>query len=134
MTKFHTYGRRPLHDFPNPDIVHEKLKNGEVAHVQDEDTGYVYILTNRLYNWTMIDESMIVHEIGVRKHMEKVYEVEFMEYTNTMNSTVSSGDGIDAKYLKVGKEPFLVKESELGKYVEYGKGFRIVRFVGNMEV
>ena len=67
--------------------------------------------------------------------MEKVYEVEFMQYTNCMNDTVSDeekelGKG---KYLRVGREPFLVKESDLPKYQKYGCGFRIVKFVGNME-
>lgn len=36
------------------------------------------------------------------------------------------------KYLDVGKEPFLIRESELEKYREYGNGFRTVKFVGNI--
>lgn len=67
--------------------------------------------------------------------MEKVYEVEFMEYTNSMRDTVSDGAELGKiKYIHVGKEPFLIKESEFDKYMKFGKGFRIVRFVGNMEI
>jgi hypothetical protein len=67
--------------------------------------------------------------------MEKVYEVEFMNYTNCLNDTVSNGEtGIGkTKYIKVGREPFLIKESDFDKYQKYGDGFRIVKFVGNIE-
>ena len=67
--------------------------------------------------------------------MEKIYTVEIMEYTNSMRDTVSDGAELGkTKYISVGKEPFLVKESEFDKYMKFGKGFRIVKFVGNMEV
>ena len=67
--------------------------------------------------------------------MEKIYEIEFMEYTNCTRDTVSNGAEIGkTKYIDVGKEPFLIKESEFDKYMKFGKGFRIVKFVGNMEV
>lgn len=68
--------------------------------------------------------------------MEKVYEVEFMKYTNCMNDTVSDGNTEigKTKYINVGKEPFLIKESDFDKYMKYGGGFRIVRFVGNIEL
>lgn len=68
--------------------------------------------------------------------MEKVYEVEFMEYTNYLRDTVCNRDKEigDMKYITVGREPFLVRESELEKYMAYGNGFRIVRFVGNIVV
>lgn len=62
--------------------------------------------------------------------MEKIYEVEFMQYTNCMKDTVWNEKS--NKYLNVGKEPFLIKESEFDKYKEYGNGFRIVKFVGNI--
>ena len=66
--------------------------------------------------------------------MEKVYEVEFMEYTNYSKEAVSDGGDIgNTKYIYVNKEPFLIKESEFDKYMKFGKGFRIVKFVGNME-
>lgn len=66
--------------------------------------------------------------------MEKVYEVEFMEYTNYMRDTVYNRDKEigDMKYITVGKEPFLVKESELDKYSVYGGGYRSIKFVGNI--
>lgn len=67
--------------------------------------------------------------------MEKVYEVEFMQYTNCMNDTVCDNNEElgKRKYLIVGKEPFLIKESDFPKYQKFGGGFRIVRFVGNIE-
>ncbi len=66
--------------------------------------------------------------------MEKVYEVEFMAYTNSCRDTVSNhaGEIGDTSYIKVGHEPFLVRESELEKYRAWGNGFRIIRFVGNI--
>ena len=66
--------------------------------------------------------------------MEKVYEVEFMSYTNVMRDTVCDEETElgKEKYLNVGKEPFLIKESEFNKYMKYGNGFRVVRFVGNI--
>lgn len=66
--------------------------------------------------------------------MEKVYEVEFMEYTNCMRDTVCNRykEIGDIKYITVGKEPFLVKESELDKYSAYGGGYRSIKFVGNI--
>lgn len=68
--------------------------------------------------------------------MEKVYEVEFMQYTNCMKDTVSDNNKEigKTKYINVGKEPFLIKESDFDKYMKYGGGFRIVRFVGNIEI
>lgn len=68
--------------------------------------------------------------------MEKVYEVEFMQYTDTLKDRVNhaSENPVTTSYIDVGKEPFLVKESELDKYRRYGGGFRSVKFVGNMIV
>ena len=68
--------------------------------------------------------------------MEKVYAVEFMEYTNYMKDTVSNmyKEIGDMRYITVGKEPFLVRESELDKYMAWGGGFRIIRFVGNIVI
>lgn len=64
----------------------------------------------------------------------KVYNVEFMSYTNCMHDTVSKkpGDIHNNEYLNVGREGFLVREDELEKYRQYGGGFRSVTFVGNM--
>ena len=67
--------------------------------------------------------------------MEKVYEVEFMNYTNCMRDTVSNmaNETKNTKYIEIGKEPFLIKESDFDKYMKYGGGFRVVKFVGNIE-
>ena len=72
---------------------------------------------------------------------EKVYEVEFMTYTNCLKDTVSDWDGdtvhLDIgkiKYLAVGPGPFLVKESDLPKYQKFGQVYKEIRFVGYMEV
>lgn len=44
--------------------------------------------------------------------MKKVYEVEFMQYTNCLRDTVSDGGEIGkTKYIHVGNEPFLIKEA-----------------------
>lgn len=68
--------------------------------------------------------------------LEKVYAVEFMEYTNCMRDTVSDGnkDLGQARYINIGKEPFLIRESELDKYRIYGGGFRSIEFVGNIVI
>ena len=78
----------------------------------------------------MTSKNRVLREVN----MEKIYEVEFMEYTNSMRNTVSDGAELGkTAYVHVGKEPFLIKESEFDKYIRFGKGFRIVKFVGNME-
>ena len=69
---------------------------------------------------------------------EKVYAIEFMDYTNCMKDTVSDWDGDPSKlgettYLKVGPAPFLARESDILKYQKFGGGFRSLNFVGMME-
>lgn len=70
---------------------------------------------------------------------EKVYHAEFMEYTNITRKTVAKytsnpKTGVpDAKYLDVGPD-FLVKESDIEKYREYGKGYKSLIFAGYIEV
>ena len=68
--------------------------------------------------------------------MEKIYKVDFMKYTNVFKDTVSNQakEIEDKKYLKVGKEPFLVIESELDNYRAWGGGFRYIELVGNIEL
>lgn len=68
--------------------------------------------------------------------MEKVYKVEFMEYTNGIRDTVCNREKEigDRKYITVGCEPFLVRESELDKYSAWGGGFRYIEFVGNLDI
>ena len=66
--------------------------------------------------------------------MEKVYKVEFMQYTNCLKDTVSDGneDIGERKYLKIGINPIIIRESDLPKYMKYGNGFRSVEFIGNL--
>lgn len=68
--------------------------------------------------------------------LEKVYAVEFMTYTNAMKTSVSnkSEDIADRKYIEIGSEPLLIKESELDLYKEYGDGYRSIKFVGNLKL
>ena len=68
---------------------------------------------------------------------EKVYHVEFMEYTNITRNTVAKygPDKIkDAEYLDVGPGPFLVKESDIDKYKDFGGGYKSLIFAGFIEV
>lgn len=74
--------------------------------------------------------------------LEKIYAVEFMEYTDVLNTTVSNAtndvqafsDLANIEYITIGHEPFLVPERYLDIYRKYGKGFRSIHFVGNMEI
>lgn len=61
---------------------------------------------------------------------EKVYIVNFMSYTNCMNNAVSNGE----TYLDIGYEPFLVRESDLDYYRQFGGGYRDLKFVGNIAI
>lgn len=68
--------------------------------------------------------------------MEKIYKVEFMKYNSVLKDTVSNQakEIKDKKYLKIGKEPFLVRESKLDSYRAWGGGFRYIEFVGNIDI
>ena len=123
------YGTKYMHDFPDPDDIREKLKDGGMAFIKDKATMHEYVLMNPLHCWTRIDTTIVT------KHMEKVYEVEFIQYTNYTKDTVSyENETGKINYLHVGEEPFLIRESEFDRYMKFGKGFRVVRFVGNIEV
>lgn len=69
---------------------------------------------------------------------EKVYEVEFMTYTNAMKNTVSdyteTQDIGTTKYIHVGFEPFLITESQIDYFSDFGGGFRSLKFVGNIPI
>lgn len=67
---------------------------------------------------------------------EKIYAIEFMQYTDFGKTCVSNGayELKDLKYLDTKQEPFLVRESDLEKYKIYGQGYRNLTFVGYMEV
>ena len=68
--------------------------------------------------------------------MEKIYSVEFMTYTNYSRTHVAKRKPnlktgvLEHDYLEVGPAPFLLKESDLDKYKEYGDGYRTLTFVG----
>lgn len=65
--------------------------------------------------------------------LEKVYSIDFMEFTDLLCSSVSthsSKDGLHEEYLDVRKSPVLILESDLAKFQKYGEGFRNVKFVG----
>ena len=66
--------------------------------------------------------------------MEKLYKIEFMEYTNSTKDTVSDENkkAGEQKYISVGKEPFIAKESQLEELRRFGNGFRSCLFVGNL--
>ena len=66
--------------------------------------------------------------------MEKVYKVKFMQYTNCFMDTISDAneDIGERKYLKVGADPVIIRESDLPKYMKYGNGFRSIEFIGNI--
>ena len=66
------------------------------------------------------------------RHLEKVYLVEFMRYTNPLKDAVS--DSEHKNYITLGKEPFLIRESDFAYYGKFGGGFRIIKFVGNIEI
>lgn len=69
--------------------------------------------------------------------MEKIYEVEFLNYTNSMRDTASCNSNeylnIDNKYIDIPKDgSLLVKESELEFYKNYGNGYRSITYVGEL--
>ena len=67
---------------------------------------------------------------------EKIYKVKFMQYTNVMENRVSDNQencNQDCMYLDT-SEPFLVRESELDLYRNFGGGFRSTEFVGMLPI
>jgi len=66
------------------------------------------------------------------KAEEKVYAVEFMQYTTVMKDTVHCEK--NDTYLDIDSchSPLLVKESDLDKYKKYGGGFKDIHYVGSM--
>ena len=71
-------------------------------------------------------------------NLEKIYSVEFMNYTDCLKDTVSDWDGEsssikDIKYLNVGHN-FLLKESQLELYRKFGGGYRNIKFVGELPI
>ena len=66
----------------------------------------------------------------------KIYSVVFVEYTNCLQDTVSTGeeDLAKIKYLTIPKTGLLVREDELDEYKKYGQGFKSTTLVGEMYV
>lgn len=59
---------------------------------------------------------------------EKVYRVEFMEYGNYSKDSV--WDAERKNFIELKEGPFLIRESDLDMYKEYGNGFKELVFVG----
>ena len=83
------YGTKFTHDFPNPDDVRKTLNDADIACIKDLDTSDNYILTKHIDCWTQIDNFKLIERTN-KNHMEKVYQVEFMAYTNCTKDTVSN--------------------------------------------
>lgn len=63
---------------------------------------------------------------------EKVYAIEFISYTNYSKTSVYNEK--KHEYLDVPTDSsFLVKESDLDKYRDYGKGYKSVILVGYLQ-
>ena len=58
----------------------------------------------------------------------KLYNVEFIEYTNRENQYVSNGIPMDL--IEAPKGKFIVKEEDLDKLRGYGKGISKAEFIG----
>ena len=61
---------------------------------------------------------------------EKIYSVEFNEYTNITRDTVATED--NKCYLHIPLGGLLVRESALVEYSNYGKGYKSIILVGSM--
>jgi len=72
--------------------------------------------------------------------MEKVYRVEFMRYTNYSKEVVDDAKDPaialigETNYLHIGEGPFLVLEKDLEYYRQFGGGFRVIEYVGVMDL
>lgn len=67
---------------------------------------------------------------------ERIYAVTFNRYTNALRDCVSDGNRDIAKieYISLPKDvPFLIRESELLKYVKFGNGYASVVCVGELD-
>ena len=62
---------------------------------------------------------------------EKIYAIEFMEYTNWEKICVYN-EKTDSYISLSHKGPLLVRESDLSKYQDYGNGIKSIEYVGVM--
>ena len=62
----------------------------------------------------------------------KIYSATFIQYTNCMHDTVSTGSGniAEEKYLDVSEGPVLIREEDIDFYKQFGNGFASLNFVG----
>lgn len=60
----------------------------------------------------------------------KIYSVKFNKYSNALNTTVYCKT--KGKYIDIPEGGLLIKESDIGKYIEYGEGFQEMRYVGTL--
>ena len=61
--------------------------------------------------------------------MQKVYRVEFIEYTDYSKNTVRTKFN---NYINTNGEPFLIFEDEIERYKNCGKGIKELVYVGSM--
>ena len=66
--------------------------------------------------------------IFVMNQSEKIYIVEFVNYTTCWKDTVS----LDGEYLQIPEGGLLVRESELEKYRKFGHGYKNIELVGSI--
>ena len=62
--------------------------------------------------------------------MKKVYSVDFIQYTNCLNTAVT--DDNHENYITV-DNPFLIFEDEIEYYMKFGGGIKNMIFVGYMD-
>ena len=64
--------------------------------------------------------------------MEKIYAVEFMKYSNFTHEKVRKHVPTleSDEYIDVGGKQFLIRESDIEYYRQFGEGFRSLTFVG----
>lgn len=61
--------------------------------------------------------------------MEKIYAVEFVDYTNCCRTAVRCEE--TDEYLHIDPDlPFLIRESDIEKYRKFGKGYKSLELVG----
>lgn len=76
------------------------------------------------------------------KDFVKVYSVQFNEYTNSSNDTVTyykDGNAANSSlsnttYISIPKGGLLLLEDELEEYRKFGNGYESIKFVGSLPV
>ena len=66
--------------------------------------------------------------------VDKIYLIDFIEYTDCLKDTVSDGNDIlgEIDYISLGKQSVLIREKDFDKFKKYGGGFKSAVFVGNL--